>query len=83
MAHLFQGTQEMSYIAHVMGYAACVGPNQNHCSKPAVVRISPGLMCRTEGESSDIPATVAQSERISASFVLALLSFLLYVFALN
>jgi len=31
MAHLFQGTHEQSYIAHVMGYAACIGPNQDHC----------------------------------------------------
>lgn len=31
MAHLFQGVNEQSYIAHAMAYAACVGTNQNHC----------------------------------------------------
>jgi len=33
MAHLFQGTQEQSYVAHVMAYAACIGQYQNedHC----------------------------------------------------
>ncbi|KAF2362389.1 Alkaline phosphatase [Trinorchestia longiramus] len=31
MSHLFQRTHEQSYIAHVMGYAACIGPNQSHC----------------------------------------------------
>lgn len=32
-AHLFQGVQEQSYIAHVMAYAMCVGDytNQPHC----------------------------------------------------
>jgi hypothetical protein len=35
MAHLFQGTQEQSYVAHVMAYAACIGQYQNedHCGK--------------------------------------------------
>ncbi|XP_076447099.1 alkaline phosphatase-like [Babylonia areolata] len=31
MAHLFHGVHEQSYIAHVMAYAACVGPNTAHC----------------------------------------------------
>jgi hypothetical protein len=33
MAYLFQGTQEQSYVAHVMAYAACIGQYQNedHC----------------------------------------------------
>ncbi|XP_061574775.1 alkaline phosphatase, tissue-nonspecific isozyme [Cololabis saira] len=31
MAHLFSGVQEQSYIAHVMGYAACVGADLRHC----------------------------------------------------
>ncbi len=35
MAHLFQGTKEQSYVAHVMAYAACIGQYQNedHCGK--------------------------------------------------
>ena len=32
MSHLFHGVQEQNYIAHVLGYASCVGPNQGHCS---------------------------------------------------
>lgn len=31
MAHLFQGIQEQSYIAHAMAYAACVGADLRHC----------------------------------------------------
>jgi len=33
MAHLFGGTHEQSYIAHVMGYAACIGQfrDAEHC----------------------------------------------------
>ncbi|XP_062872596.1 alkaline phosphatase, tissue-nonspecific isozyme [Trichomycterus rosablanca] len=32
MAHLFQGVNEQSYLAHAMAYASCVGANQNHCA---------------------------------------------------
>ena len=32
MAHLFHATHEQNYIAHVMMYASCVGPNKDHCS---------------------------------------------------
>ena len=34
MAHLFQRTQEQSYIAHVMAFAACIGEyeKEDHCS---------------------------------------------------
>lgn len=35
MAHLFQGTHEQNYIAHVMAYASCVGANQEHCDEDA------------------------------------------------
>ncbi|XP_028275242.1 alkaline phosphatase, tissue-nonspecific isozyme [Parambassis ranga] len=31
MAHLFLGVQEQNYIAHAMGYAACVGADLRHC----------------------------------------------------
>ena len=33
-AHLFQGVYEQHYIAHVMGYAACIGPGVKFCSGP-------------------------------------------------
>ena len=34
MAHLFGGTHEQTYIAHVMAYAACIGQFQDaeHCN---------------------------------------------------
>lgn len=33
MSHLFHGTQEQSYIAHVISYASCIGHYQHeqHC----------------------------------------------------
>ncbi|KAK7097558.1 alkaline phosphatase, tissue-nonspecific isozyme-like isoform X1 [Littorina saxatilis] len=31
MSHLFHGVHEQNYIAHVMAYASCVGPNTQHC----------------------------------------------------
>lgn len=31
MAHLLQGVHEQNYVAHVMGYAACVGADLRHC----------------------------------------------------
>lgn len=43
MAHLFSGIQEQNYIAHAMGYAACVGADLRHCQEhitPAVGRTS-------------------------------------------
>uniref|UniRef100_A0A8C7YZT3 Alkaline phosphatase n=1 Tax=Oryzias sinensis TaxID=183150 RepID=A0A8C7YZT3_9TELE len=43
MAHLFSGIQEQNYIAHALGYAACVGADLRHCQEhitPAVGRTS-------------------------------------------
>ncbi|XP_071521133.1 alkaline phosphatase-like [Panulirus ornatus] len=34
MAHLFHRTHEQNYVAHVMAYAACVGPSQSKCERP-------------------------------------------------
>jgi len=33
MSHLIHRTHEQSYIAHVMMYAACIGPNLGHCQQ--------------------------------------------------
>ena len=30
MAHLFHGVHEQSYIAHVMSYSACIGPQAHY-----------------------------------------------------
>ena len=32
MAHLLSGNWEQHYIAHVMAYASCVGPDKSHCT---------------------------------------------------
>ncbi|KAL8622192.1 hypothetical protein ACOMHN_052994 [Nucella lapillus] len=34
MAHLLHGVHEQSYIAHVMAYAACMGPYAHQCRQP-------------------------------------------------
>lgn len=31
MAHLFHRVHEQSYVAHVMAYAACIGPYATDC----------------------------------------------------
>jgi len=31
-AHLFQNVYEQHYIAHVIGYAACIGPGLHFCT---------------------------------------------------
>ncbi|KAG8569558.1 hypothetical protein GDO81_014458 [Engystomops pustulosus] len=33
MAHLLHGVLEESYLPYAMGYAACIGTNQNHCAE--------------------------------------------------
>lgn len=38
MSHLFQGIQEQSYLAHAMGYAACVGADLRHCEGQEAVQ---------------------------------------------
>lgn len=36
MAHLFHRTHEQHYVAHVMAYAACVGPSSGkRCERPS------------------------------------------------
>jgi len=44
MAHLFEGVQEQNYIAHVMAYASCVGPNQAHCDSAGVKLVTSNLI---------------------------------------
>ena len=34
-AHMFQGVYEQNYIAHVMAYAACIGPGLKFCDAKA------------------------------------------------
>ncbi|KAK7097557.1 hypothetical protein V1264_004513 [Littorina saxatilis] len=42
MSHLFHGVHEQNYIAHVMAYAACVGPNTQHCQQRGEVHTCSG-----------------------------------------
>ena len=43
MSHLFTGVHEQTFIAHGMGYAACIGANKAHCNSkaPALGRTTP------------------------------------------
>ncbi|XP_068248908.1 alkaline phosphatase-like [Palaemon carinicauda] len=34
MAHLFHTLHEQTYVAHVMGFAACMGPYKFNCTRP-------------------------------------------------
>lgn len=34
MSHLFYGVHEQSYVAHVVGHAACMGPYTSVCDVP-------------------------------------------------
>ncbi|PRD27876.1 UNVERIFIED_CONTAM: Alkaline phosphatase, tissue-nonspecific isozyme [Trichonephila clavipes] len=41
-AHLFHGVHDQSYIPYAMGYAACIGPNQDACSGALSILMSQG-----------------------------------------
>ncbi|KAK7023359.1 hypothetical protein SK128_005255 [Halocaridina rubra] len=36
MSHLLHSLHEQSYIAHVMGLAACIGPYRDNCTRPEI-----------------------------------------------
>uniref|UniRef100_A0A3B1KBN4 alkaline phosphatase n=1 Tax=Astyanax mexicanus TaxID=7994 RepID=A0A3B1KBN4_ASTMX len=71
MAHLFQGVNEQSYLAHAMAYAACIGDNQQHCASTTPP---------TNNNAGRARSSAPISPLISALPVLlgALLSLLLY-----
>ena len=51
MSHLFHGTHEQNYIAHVMMYASCVGGNKDHCQNtPVFSGQCPGATGGTKGQ---------------------------------
>ncbi|XP_064650751.1 alkaline phosphatase-like [Lineus longissimus] len=62
MAHLFHGLHDNAYIAHVMSYAACMGPNKDHCEKPKVVTLPSGLTCITDPNNLIHPLLISGSE---------------------
>ncbi|XP_068235928.1 alkaline phosphatase-like [Palaemon carinicauda] len=44
MSHLFHRTHEQHYVAHVMAYAACIGPSLGaKCERPAHATITRGI----------------------------------------
>ncbi|XP_048776554.2 alkaline phosphatase, tissue-nonspecific isozyme-like isoform X2 [Ostrea edulis] len=62
MAHLFVGTHEQNYIAHVLAYASCVGPYPGRCDSP--------LSSVTESSASSV---IIPSLLLSISLFLSLL----------
>ncbi|XP_046445686.1 alkaline phosphatase-like [Daphnia pulex] len=53
-AHLFQGVYEQHYIAHVMSYAACIGPGFTFCNNPANPPSTTAIPPSTPSSSSRI-----------------------------
>lgn len=64
MAHLFQSLQDQTYVAHVIAYAACIGPNADNCQ----------LHRSTRFESSGNVATTATSSVSALVFSILLLT---------
>ena len=48
MSHLFHGVHEQNYIAHVMAYASCVGPNTQHCQSTQELKVDPRQLRSTQ-----------------------------------
>lgn len=53
-AHLFQGVYEQHYIAHVIGYAACIGPGLKFCDVGGTSINSPLIGENLESKNSII-----------------------------
>lgn len=81
-AHLFQGVQEQSYIAHVFGYSMCIGlySNQPHCDQQSHPRNpktpANSILLETGGKSSS--ASLTPSRLFSAIVSAGLSATLLY-----
>lgn len=56
MSHLFHGTHEQTYIAHVMAYASCVGLYSDpcECAKKQVENLECDTTPTTETTQSDV-----------------------------
>ncbi|XP_041849964.1 alkaline phosphatase, tissue-nonspecific isozyme [Melanotaenia boesemani] len=72
MAHLFSGVQEQNYIAHAMGYAACIGADLRHCQG----QVEPPVA------HSTFPTDGVGSARASAAVLSSLLSLVLILIVL-
>ena len=69
MSHIFQGVHEQNYVAHAMMYAACIGPNQDHCNKP---RHYPG--CPTSAATSNLIGSDSKLKHIFMVFVILIIN---------
>ncbi|XP_076467438.1 alkaline phosphatase, tissue-nonspecific isozyme-like isoform X2 [Babylonia areolata] len=75
MAHLFHGVHEQSYIAHVMAFAACLGPHTQHCHNRSdsshPVKEATNNMGAPEAADEqvpvpcELPSSAANSKRLS------------------
>ena len=71
MSHLFTGIHEQSYIAHAIGYAACMGWNKEMCQNP---RSQPGCPAdETAGVQSVNSNTSLTYVLIAISIIIGLL----------
>jgi alkaline phosphatase len=59
MSHLFYGVHEQSYVAHVVGHAACMGPYMSVCE-----------VLKPEAQNGGISTTISNA----LTFLMALLS---------
>ncbi|XP_064080942.1 alkaline phosphatase-like [Macrobrachium nipponense] len=61
MSHLFHRTHEQNYVAHVMAYASCVGPNTgSKCQRPAHAKFTKGPIPNRPFEASGNPSILDQ-----------------------
>ncbi|XP_062328344.1 alkaline phosphatase, tissue-nonspecific isozyme [Osmerus eperlanus] len=71
MAHLLQGVQEQSYIAHALAYAACVGKDLRHCQGG----LDPGLPTKApQGSTTTTVRNTASTCGPSRPLLMALLT---------
>ncbi|KAK7062976.1 hypothetical protein SK128_027687 [Halocaridina rubra] len=72
MSHLFHRTHEQHYVAHVMAYAACIGPSQGaRCERPAHATITRGPVPRQPPKTAAEAAAPVSVGTVVASAVAA------------
>ena len=87
-AHLFQGVYEQHYIAHVMAYAACIGPRLKFCdneetnSSSSTVTTASGITSTSLGFTPNFTPSVFFHQSTIILFIFCLPFTLLY-FCIN
>ena len=66
MSHLFHGVHEQNYIAHVMAYASCLGPNTQHCQTTQDHADDRQQTDQSSGTGGGCAASTASSARSSS-----------------